>query len=182
MVGMMRRTRLRRRARRSRARRSRALRSTRSRQRGGNSTSPGYNVRWYNSLPPEYIPIINESLNSEFVGVEPAEMAHTNRCGVLATTPDGTLAAYTIIDKNRGRCWYIQWLTTLPAHRGRGLARQMIEVLKEQNSICLMLHVAPDSIASKIYAAAGFIKTGQIKPMTDDQGVSIQMEEMIRNQ
>lgn len=171
---MTRRTRLR--------RRGRSSRSTRSRQRGGRNISPEYRVSWYNFLGPEHVPIINESLNKEFVGVEPAELVHANSCGVLATTPDGALAAYTIIDKNRGRCWYIQWLTTLPAHRGRGLAGQMIEVLKEQKLDCLMLHVAPNSAASRIYAAAGFSKTGQIKPMVDDQGVAIQMEEMIRNQ
>jgi len=157
-------------------------RITRSRQRGGHNTTPRYNVRWYTSLAPEHVTIINESLDKEFVGVEPAEMVHANSCGVLATTQDGAVAAYTIIDKNRGHCWYIQWLTTLPAHRGRGLAGQMIEVIKAQNHPCIMLHVAPNSTASRIYATAGFRKTGQIKPMMDDQGVAIQMEEMIRNQ
>ena len=173
-------------ARRTRLRRRRHTRrsSARSRQRGGQGSC---NVSWYNSIPVEHVSIINESLNTEFVGVEPAELVHANRCGVLATTPDGELAAYTIIDKNRGQCWYIQWLTTLPAHRGRGLAGQMIEVVKAQPHSCTMLHVAPNSVASRIYAAAGFRKTGRIKPMTDDQGVAIQMEEMdnyplIRNQ
>lgn len=165
--------------RRTRSQYRRRCRRTRSRQRGGTSQ---YKVGWYNSLAPEHIPIINESLNKEFVGVESAEMVHANSCGVLATTPDGAVAAYTVIDKNRGRCWYIQWLTTLPGHRGRGLARRMIEVVKAQDVPCIMLHVAPNSIASRIYAAAGFSKTGQIKPMTDDQGVAVQMEEMISNQ
>ena len=110
------------------------------------------------------------------------DLVNTGSCGVLVEfVSDGSkeLAAYTIIDKKRGRCWYIQWLTTLPAHRGKGLARDMLRLLKEQPANCLTLHVAPNSVASELYADTGFTKTGKIRPMKDDRGQPVHMEEMI---
>jgi ribosomal protein S18 acetylase RimI-like enzyme len=116
------------------------------------------------------------------VDVKEADLASIHSCGVLVELVSSTskeLAAYTIIDKSKGRCWYIKWLTTLPAHRGKGLAKGMLRVLKSQTVNCLTLHVAPNSIASEIYAETGFTKTGKIRPMKDDLGEDVHMEEMI---
>uniref|UniRef100_A0A6C0DSD8 N-acetyltransferase domain-containing protein n=1 Tax=viral metagenome TaxID=1070528 RepID=A0A6C0DSD8_9ZZZZ len=152
----------------------------RNRQHGGNQTR--YMIQWYKSIPPEYLETINNSLTSEFVDVKEADLATIHSCGVLVelvSSNSRELAAYTIIDKSKGRCWYIKWLTTLPAHRGKGLAKGMLRVLKSQTVNCVTLHVAPNSIASEIYAETGFTKTGKIRPMKDDLGQDVHMEEMI---
>jgi len=111
--------------------------------------------------------------------VKQKDLVTIRSCGVLVTNTSRELAAYTIIDKTKGRCWYIKWLSTLPAHRGKGLAKGMLKVLNAEKPGCLTLHVAPNTIAANLYAKTGFSKTGKIKPMKDDLGQDVYMEEMI---
>jgi len=156
----------------------RTMRRSRTRFATRKAAKSEYIIQWYNSIPARYLTTINTSISGEFIGVNPSDMVGPHNCGLLVLSPGRKeLAAYTIVGK--GQTWYIRWLVTLPSHRGRGLAKAMLDRLKRETMKPIKLHVRPDTIAAKIYHDAGFMKTGKIKPMTDDMGQTIHMEELV---
>jgi ribosomal protein S18 acetylase RimI-like enzyme len=160
---------------------TRRRRARSKRQKGGQTPPPYYHIAWHNSIPARYIEAMNAQLRVEFLDVQPDEIVVASNCGVIAELITGEtreLAAFTIINKKKGKCWYIHWLCTQEAHRQKGLASAMIELLKKQPAACLFLHVMPDSVASKIYLKAGFSKTGRLRVLKDENGNDVGMEEM----
>ena len=137
-----------------------------------------YTIQWHNSIPARYLTTINTSISGEFVGVNPSDMVGPHNSGLLVLSPGRKeLAAYTIVGK--GRSWYVRWLVTLPSHRGRGLAKAMLDQLKRKAMKPIKLHVRPDTVAAKIYHDAGFMKTGKIKPLMDGSGLTVNMVELV---
>ena len=121
---------------------------------------------YLNNLSDELINQINESLNKEFVNIEPKDLAKSNSIAIIATE-NNHLAGYTILSR-RKTCYYIVWIVTLPAYRGRGIARNIMRHAMRMHN-CLTLFVEPNTIAEQLYTKLGFKRTGKYRDLPDDR-------------
>jgi len=127
-------------------------------------------------IEPEAEDLVNASTSGYLIYYETAHNA-----GEIKQHVVGFLVIKTE-DETNPECWYINWVLVDEACRGKGLGttltKSIIAKAKEMQKACIKLNVLAGSSTQQMYAAAGFVNTGEFKMVPGPAGRKVRMDEM----